>query len=129
MVYLFKGKLPWEKIDDYKKILRVKENITPYKLCKDLPSEFKFIYCYIKNLEFKENPDYNTIRMLLKNVILSDEKKNNNDFKKFIWEKQIRDMAKLSNNKEVNKRMIKEKLFPEYPINLEKLIEILCLKK
>ena len=87
MVYLFNGKLPWENINDYNKVLKIKENITSSSLCKDLPRDFKFIYCYIKNLEFNEIPDYNIIRILLKNVIISDEKSNKNkDYKKFIWE-------------------------------------------
>lgn len=75
LVFFFKGKLPWEppqnlkeyniskdnntssfnkdKIisqsykDEIKRILKIKETIEPSIFCKDMPNEFKVIYCYI----------------------------------------------------------------------------------
>lgn len=153
LVFFFKGKLPWEppqnlkeyniskdnntssfnkdKIisqsykDEIKRILKIKETIEPSIFCKDMPNEFKVIYCYIKNLSYEEMPDYNIIRLLLRNVIESKKKTVKKiDRNKFIWEKKIKEMLTSKKSDETKIKEINN-LFPGYPLNIKKLMDLL----
>jgi serine/threonine protein kinase len=118
------NKLLYKK--EIERLLLIKENIKPSILCKDMPNEYKVIYCYIKNIAYSEKPDYNIIRLLLRNVVESEvAKKKKLDYNKFIWEKIIKDMLKSKKNKVKNFELIKDILFPGYPIKIEKITELL----
>ena len=75
IIYFLKGCLPWQglklnnKEEKYKKICKIKNQITPKYLCKDLPEEFEAFVEYVKKLEFTGVPNYNYLRDLLKKVI------------------------------------------------------------
>ena len=79
LIYFIKGRLPWQglkadkKEDRYKKIYEIKKNIKIKELCSELPEEFESFYNYIRKLEFEQVPDYDYLKLLLKNIL----KKNN----------------------------------------------------
>ncbi len=64
LVYLFKGKLPWQglrasnKDEKYRMIGKQKQKISLRKLCKDMPRQFVDYFRYVKGLAFEEHPDY-----------------------------------------------------------------------
>ena len=70
LIYLIKGKLPWDniKIDNkrtsYLKFSQYKKNISPELLCNNLPEEFLDYIKYVKNLNFEDEPDYNYLKSL-----------------------------------------------------------------
>lgn len=87
LIYLIKGKLPWQgikkdKIDINKKkdemklnkekdqlelIGDVKMSTSMEELCKDIPPIFKDYINYARGLKFKEKPNYNYLKDLLLN--------------------------------------------------------------
>ena len=70
LVYLIKGKLPWQginskdKVHRYRKLLKKKEEISPKELCCDLPEEFEEYISYTRNLGYLEQPDYEMLKGL-----------------------------------------------------------------
>ena len=70
LIYLIKGKLPWDniKIDNkrtsYLKFSQYKKNISPKLLCNNLPEEFLDYVKYVRNLNFEDEPDYNYLKSL-----------------------------------------------------------------
>ena len=70
LIYLIKGKLPWDniKIDNkrtsYLKFSQYKKNISPELLCNNLPEEFLDYIKYVRNLNFEDEPDYNYLKSL-----------------------------------------------------------------
>ena len=70
LIYLIKGKLPWDniKIDNkrtsYLKFSQYKKNISPELLCNNLPEEFLDYVKYVRNLNFEDEPDYNYLKSL-----------------------------------------------------------------
>ena len=94
LIYFAKGKLPWQgvktknKKEKHKKIMEYKEEYTPEKLCEGLPEEFPTLLKYARKLDFDEKPDYKNIKIMFKQLIISnnqivdwkfDWEKNNND--------------------------------------------------
>ena len=72
LVYLLKGKLPWqglktkEKTEKYKKIKEMKNSITSKELFEGLPEEFMKYLDYCFNLRFDEEPDYKSLTEMFK---------------------------------------------------------------
>ena len=75
LIYFIKGRLPWQglkadkKEDRYKKIYEIKKNIKIKELCSELPEEFESFYNCIRKLEFEQVPDYDYLKLLLKNIL------------------------------------------------------------
>ena len=75
LIYFIKGRLPWQglkadkKEDRYKKIYEIKKNIKIKELCSELPEEFESFYNHIRKLEFEQVPDYDYLKLLLKNIL------------------------------------------------------------
>ena len=73
LVYLLKGKLPWQKIsnpDKYKKyelIGETNKNISLFEHFPDIPIEFITFLTYCRNMSFDDDPDYEYLR----NVIIT----------------------------------------------------------
>ncbi|CAD8082907.1 unnamed protein product [Paramecium primaurelia] len=71
MIYLLKGKLPWQNLqnigdrDRTDVVGEVKQKTEISELCKDVPSEFAEIFNYLKKLEFKSEPDYKYMLSLI----------------------------------------------------------------
>ena len=77
LVYLFRGKLPWEGIkhkdkkEKYSLILEKKENTTEEELCKQLPREFLVYFKYVRNMDFDEVPPYKAFINMFKRLFNS----------------------------------------------------------
>ena len=75
IIYFLIKKLPWEdvkeknKIEKYRKIFELKSifDIDDYKIL--LPKEIIFIFKYVKNLKFDEEPNYLIIKNLFKSIL------------------------------------------------------------
>lgn len=82
LIYLFRGKLPWEKIkckdkkEKYRLILDKKENITDEDLCQQLPREFLVYFKYVRNMDFDEIPPYKAFTKMFKRLFDSKNFKN-----------------------------------------------------
>lgn len=70
LVYLYKGRLPWQgiKTKDKKKrynlIYKEKLKYSSEELCKDMPREFIVFLNYVKTLSFDEKPPYNSFKKM-----------------------------------------------------------------
>lgn len=74
LVYLFKGKLPWQGLNVPKgsshntEIMLTKMN-TPFKtMCQGLPLAFQDYFSYCRQLKFTDTPDYEHLRQLFQDV-------------------------------------------------------------
>ena len=82
LVYFLNGSLPWQGLpgktrdEKYQNIKNKKNSITIDNLCQGLPDEFKKFILYVKNLDFRERPDY----LYLKNLLLYLLNKNGFEF-------------------------------------------------
>jgi serine/threonine protein kinase len=89
LIYMYKGKLPWqgikhkEKKERYKLIGEKKTKVTPEVLCKDMPKEFVIFLKYVRNLDFDEKPHYSALKKMFFNLYRSRSYKND----KLEWEK------------------------------------------
>ena len=94
LLYIMKGKLPWQGINmrdhdrkkKYLQMLYLKKNITPEMLCKGLPQEFTEYVKYCKNLAFEQDPDYEYLRNLFRNILKKIHEKNDLNFS---WNKKL----------------------------------------
>ena len=90
LIYLAKGKLPWQgvktknKKEKHKKIMESKVAYTPDILCKNLPEEFKNLLNYARELEFEKKPDYKKIKLMFKSYIVKNGDTMNWEFD---WDK------------------------------------------
>ena len=78
IIFLAKGQLPWQNLnvseaEKTKKVGEIKIKTTVEELCKGLPEEIAKYLTYVKNLSFKENPDY----IFLKGLIMKAAMINN----------------------------------------------------
>lgn len=90
LVYLYKGKLPWQgiKTKDKKKryqlIYKEKMKYTPEELCKGMPREFIVFLNYIKTLSFDEKPPYSSFKKMF--TRLYDRMEYSDNGNQFEWE-------------------------------------------
>ena len=107
LAYLLRGNLPWQGIvvktkeEKYAKILYKKQHITPEQLLSGYPSELIDYIKYCKDLGYYDEPNYNYLTGLFKNIIKNELKekidyiydwiKNDIDLKKSIRENYITD--------------------------------------
>lgn len=78
IIFLAKGQLPWQNLnvsesEKTKKVGELKIKTSVEELCKGLPEEIAKYLTYVKNLSFKENPDY----IFLKGLIMKAAMINN----------------------------------------------------
>jgi hypothetical protein len=72
LIYLLKGKLPWQglyaetKKDKYLKIKQVKLDTPIETLCTGIPHEFATYLTYARALHFEEAPDYTYCQALFR---------------------------------------------------------------
>ena len=77
LIYFLKGSLPWQELGGYTKAIKYdrltkKKLSTPiYELCEGLPSEFSTLLDYSLKLDFDEDPDYEHLRQLFRNLFHS----------------------------------------------------------
>ena len=85
-IYLAKGELPWSNIKCHKiedmitKTGIMKSKISVENLCQKLPNEFCQYMNYVKKLSFEQNPDYEYLRNLFKNVLFKNKERLDNIF-------------------------------------------------
>ena len=102
LIYLAKGKLPWQgvktknKKEKHKKIMESKIAYSPEQLCKDLPEEFVNLLKYARELDFEERPDYKSMKSMFKNHIIKSGGTMNWEFD---WDK-----AKIEDSKEEDEK-------------------------
>lgn len=74
LIYFMKGKLPWQnktkmtEADRRKMVSDLKQNIKDEDLCVALPITFSVYIKYVKNLSFKETPNYNYLITLFSDL-------------------------------------------------------------
>ena len=103
LIFFAKGKLPWQgvktknKKEKHKKIMEYKEELTPEQLCEGLPDEFPTLLKYARKLDFDEKPDYKNIRIMFKQLILSNNEQMDWQFD---WEKKDENEEEVEDDKE-----------------------------
>jgi serine/threonine protein kinase len=89
LIYMFKGKLPWQGIkhkdkkERYRLIGEKKQKTTPEDLCSGMPKEFVVFLKYIRNLDFDEKPHYSALKKMFFKLYQSRSYKND----RLEWEK------------------------------------------
>ena len=88
ILFIFKGKLPWE-MDNYEdlslsekeiylKTYKMKKFMPTDKLCKGCPNELIDYFKYVKALKFEEEPNYNFLKNLFINLLKKENDLNDN---------------------------------------------------
>ena len=112
LIYFAKGKLPWQgvktknKKEKHKKIMEGKLALTPEQLCEGLPSELVDLLKYARELEFEEEPDYKSIKLMFKNRITKNGEIMNMEFD---WNKVKKEDKKEDKKEEDEKSQKSEK--------------------
>jgi hypothetical protein len=76
IVYLVKGRLPWQGIAvdlgqvRHDEVLKLKQVTTAKTLCRGLPQPFIKFFQHIRSLGFEDKPDYRYLHSLLAQCIL-----------------------------------------------------------
>ncbi|CAG9316099.1 unnamed protein product [Blepharisma stoltei] len=74
MIYLIKGRLPWQKsahkkcMGKWQKVFTIKAAVPVHELCIGCPGEFMEFLNYARSLKFDEKPKYDYLRNLLEKV-------------------------------------------------------------
>ncbi|CAD8076673.1 unnamed protein product [Paramecium sonneborni] len=72
LVFLYKGSLPWQNLQNVsdkektKVVGKMKMQILIEELCKEMPNEFSKYFEYVKKLQFKQTPDYEYLKQLMR---------------------------------------------------------------
>lgn len=88
LIYMFKGKLPWQGIKHKDKKVRYlligekKMKCTEEELCEGMPKQFCVFLKYVRNMDFDEKPHYSALRNMF--VKLYESKNYKSD--KLDWE-------------------------------------------
>ena len=88
LIYLYKGKLPWQGIkhkdkkERYRLIGEKKQAVSEEDLCMNMPKEFVVFLKYARNLDFDEKPHYSALKKMF--IKLYESRNYKND--KLEWE-------------------------------------------
>ena len=139
LVYFYKGKLPWQDVkskqkeEKHQKIKEEKMRTTAEELCKDMPQEFERMLCYVKNILYSEEPNYERLLSGFQKIInsLTEWETVEMDYN-YIWEKKLHDDYKkkmFSIDETVNKKICENigTLFKGYPSEIKKYIETISI--
>ena len=108
IIYLYKRDLPWNSNfhslnkKTYLELVKSKESNHNGEIFKNIPEEIENFVKYAQNLKFEEDPDYNYMKGLFRNLL----SKNNYDIEKlnFCWiNKNDENRRPLSKNKSNSK--------------------------
>lgn len=78
LIYLLKGRLPWQGINAktakrrFEKIIDIKKNYPKEKLCSRLPQEFSMFLESVRKLEFDQKPNYEEYKMMFRNRLIAE---------------------------------------------------------
>ena len=76
ILYLFKGKLPWQNLkaksrkQKLRRIYKIKKYLKPEKMCENLPTEMAEYIKYVRTLEFEAKPDYDRLRSYFDSILI-----------------------------------------------------------
>lgn len=119
LIYFLKGELPWQgvkaktKSEKKEKIKKKKKSMSIDKLCEGIPYEFVEILTHIKTLEFKQQPDYDLYRQMLKKIY-----EKHFQYSEFIWDWEALFIKTQEYPQLLNSNKSKyEKLYEGYPID------------
>jgi serine/threonine protein kinase len=110
LIFLAKGNLPWQNLkvtenEKTRKVGEMKTKMSAEDLCKELPEEFVKFLNYVKNLSFKQNPDYVFLKGLFNKIA------ENNNFKlDYVWDWGL--PIKFENNKIIGNSQKRDSLKP-----------------
>lgn len=82
LIYLYKGKLPWQGIkhkdkkERYRLIGEKKEKTNEDELCEGMPREFCVFLKYVRSMDFDEKPHYSALRNMFAKLYESRNYKN-----------------------------------------------------
>ncbi|NBP13202.1 hypothetical protein EBU95_02260 [bacterium] len=82
LVYLYKGKLPWQNIkhknkhERYRIVGEKKANLSEEEICEGMPKEFTIFLKYARHLDFDEKPHYTSLVRMFKQLYQSRNYKN-----------------------------------------------------
>jgi serine/threonine protein kinase len=132
LIYFIKGELPWQgvkaktKSEKKEKIKKKKKSVSVEKLCEGIPFEFVEMLNHVKQLEFKQTPDYDLYRKLLN---LTYEKYK--QFDNFVWDwESLFLMTQEYPQMHTTNRSKYEKLYEGYPIpDFDSYLEELIKRK
>ncbi len=74
LIYLYKGKLPWQGIkhkdkkERYRLIGEKKESMSEEELCSRMPKEFCVFLKYVRNMDHDEKPHYSALRNMFQKL-------------------------------------------------------------
>jgi casein kinase 1 len=111
IIFLAKGVLPWQNLnvsesEKTKKVGEIKAKTPVEELCKGLPEEFSKYLLYVKNLTFKENPDYNYLKGLLLKVAMTNDIAMDNQWD---WVTPLKIDNRIANKRKSSKNPENEK--------------------
>jgi len=126
LIYLLKGKLPWQAVppsakretkkQKRKRIYEMKRNMPPEELCKDLPEEFALYMKISRSLRFKEAPDYE----YLKNIFITLLHKLNLGSTEDDWVSHFNSVNTQENHMHINKITTEDAKKEKKPMEEEK---------
>lgn len=88
-IYFLRGSLPWldpkgTKLPEYR-IRKIKQDVTLFNLCRDLPEEIQRYMTYVRALKFDQEADYGMLKTLF--VLLMRRLEVRSDYQ-YEWERQ-----------------------------------------
>ena len=98
LIYFAKGNLPWQGLkvknveEQFKKISEKKMQTSFEELTKNLPDEFLQYFKYCDNLYFEDEPNYEYLISLFKNVL--DKFFQGENYYEYDWNKKIKNFSK-----------------------------------
>ena len=130
LVYFYLGRLPWQNKTDKgkpltQKITEKKLTTPPELLCKKMPREFSSYFHYCKNLKFEDRPDYNSLKSMFADLLMSRMKLNGIKELIYDWfdeennyrERKKKEMMSSSNNKSEINKVEEEQLLQSNTLN------------
>lgn len=108
LIYFLKGNLPWGEnlqdlsINDYYKMIEMKENIIANGFLDDLPKEIKDYIKFVNNMKFETEPNYGYLSSLFNNVLNCFRFKQEKLI--FSWINKNENKLKIVNNCRKNSR-------------------------
>ena len=113
IIYLLKGFLPWKEFENksnkLKKIYELKKKISLERLCRFLPDEIRMYMEYCKNLSFEQEPKYEYLKGIFKEILIKNQKINDNIF---LWNKNKDEHKKNEQKNKNNYDLCKRKVSP-----------------
>ena len=91
LIYFARGSLPWQERHTRlrktaQQVARLKENTKPDRLCRGLPPALALLLHHATGLGFKERPDYDYCRTVLRQSMSDEDRERHDGEPRFDWE-------------------------------------------